>query len=565
MKKDEVKIAMVGVAARRVSSAGDGVGRGRAGGSRNHLKQRVLALGLWLALGLAHGAAGAATGDNIMSVGETSRMAQCPSAHEISPCTCRVMKKGLDIVCDHADQKHVRNALDVLKKNPFTIYWMKFRNCNLPRLPDYVFLGLGVRHLNIIRSNVSAIERSSLSALGRTLLTLDLANNKIREVPTAALSALKGLIFLNLNYNQIHVLNEGAFDGLGVLQRLSLYENKIQHIDDNAFKGIGRNLLRLNLGKNLLDDIPTDTFHPLTNLKVLDLHENRISHIPDGAFKGLHRLDMLKLEHNLITTIQENVFSDLTLLNSLNIEHNLITNISDRAFAGVEEKLEWLEMGHNGLDHIPSHALRPLHNLRQLDLDSNRITHVQEDAFRGYGDTIKYILLEKNHIKNIPTLSFMDLHSLEWLMLSHNELRHLTEDTVQPILDTLTMIDVSNNPLVCSCDLLWLRKWLSNPNNRENLISKDNHLCVTEDRKSHIIHKLPVQDFNCPQDSPTLVPPVTQAPPQIWPSTPENKTSGHTLPGRTTVQSPNTAEVLACSPLLVAMSFMSSVMSEKNW
>ncbi|KAK3853054.1 hypothetical protein Pcinc_040386, partial [Petrolisthes cinctipes] len=152
--------------------------------------------------------------------------------------------------------------------------------------------------------------------------------------------------------------------------------------------------------------------------------------------------------------------------------------------------LEWLELGHNKLDHIPSHAFRPLHNLRQLDLESNKINVMQEDTFRGYGDTI--------NIPKIPNLAFMDLHSLEWLKLSHNELTSLHEDTVQPILDTLTMIDVSYNPLKCSCELLWLRRWLSNPNNNENLVSQD-HSCVTDDRKSHPIIQLPVREFQLPQ------------------------------------------------------------------
>nr|XP_045626080.1 leucine-rich repeats and immunoglobulin-like domains protein 2 isoform X3 [Procambarus clarkii] len=530
-------------AGRRVSGVGE-AGR-RRGGSNTwpiaNQRARVAWLGLCVLASVVEGAVGAAAGSrNNVGVGDSNRNIQCPSLHEISPCTCRVMTKGkesgLDIVCDHADEKHVRNALDVLKKTQYTIYWMKFRNCMLPRLLDYIFLGLDVRHLNIIRSNLSSIERSSLSALGSNLVTLDLSNNRIREVPTAALASLKMLTFLNLNYNQIKRLNESAFFGLNVLERLSLYENKIQHIDDNAFKGIGRKLLRLNLGKNMLEYIPTDTFHPLVNLEVLDLHENRISHIPDGAFQGLHKLDMLKLEHNLITTIQENVFSDLTVLNSLNIEHNHIVNISDRAFAGLEKcNLEWLELGHNRLDHIPSHALRPLHNLRQLDLDSNKIATVQEDAFKGYGDTIKYILLDKNHIRSIPPPAFMDLHSLEWLKLSHNELTHLTEDAVQPILDTLTMIDVSNNPLECSCDLLWLRRWLSNPNNKDNMVSQEDHICVTKARKSHVIQDLPFQDFNCP------------------------------VPLTTEGRSPNRAPVLTCSQVMVALGVMSTFVRENTW
>ncbi|XP_045128566.1 leucine-rich repeats and immunoglobulin-like domains protein 1 isoform X1 [Portunus trituberculatus] len=560
-------------AARRVSGTGLVAGaRGRAAnhsGSSSNRRRCGVGVGLTvLWVGLMVGLAQGYPQNGVMGVG-LPKVIKCPSSMEISPCTCREMKKGkdsgLDIVCDNTDHKHVRNALDILKNKPAEIYWMKFRNCNLPRITDYVFLGLDVRHLNIIRSNVSAIERASLSALGGTLLTLDLANNKIREVPTRALGMLKKLTFLNLNYNPISVLNEGAFDGLVMLERLSLYDNHITHINDNAFKGIGRKLMRLNLGKNKLKYIPTDTFHPLTNLEVLDLHENRISQIPDGAFEGLRKLDMLKLEHNEIKTIQANVFSDLTVLNSLNIEHNLIANISDRAFAGLESNLEWLELGHNALDHIPSHALRPLHNLRQLDLESNNISYVQEDAFKGYGDTVKYILLDKNNIKRIPPLAFMDLHSLEWLKLSYNDLTSLTEDTVQPILDTLTMIDVSHNPLQCSCDLLWLWRWLSNPNNRETMISSNDHICITKDRKSHPIEHLPVQQFDCPRHVPNeMVPPVPQATPHIWPTRPENSTSGYSV-GSGTTRSPDGAAVMVCSPILVAAGIASVVLTDNAW
>ncbi|RXG69056.1 Leucine-rich repeats and immunoglobulin-like domains protein 2 [Armadillidium vulgare] len=426
-----------------------------------------------------------ANGDRgIMAGGQGPRHITCPPASEILPCTCRVMSK------------------DRLKKKNFPIYWMKFRSCNLPRIKDYSFLSLDVKHLNIIRSNI----------------------------PTASFHPLKTLSFLNLNYNKITSIHANAFDGMVLLERLSLYENHIKRIDDNAFKGIGRKLARLNLGKNQLSKIPTDTFHPLKNLFVLDLNENKINHLPDGAFLGLHKLDMLKLEHNEIDSIQDNVFSDLTMLNSLNIEHNKITNISDKAFSGLENHLGWLELGHNLLDHIPSHALRPLHNLRQLDLDSNRIHVVLEDAFRGYGDTLKFLLLDKNHIENIPPLTFIDLHSLEWLKLSHNELRTLTEDTISPIIDTLTHIDVLkesysdplswflaietlkrnmeikyskakfisyHNPLICDCEIYWLYQWLVDPTNSDNVESTDDHRCMTPDKKQHTIKFLTNDHFNC--------------------------------------------------------------------
>lgn len=89
---------------------------------------------------------------------------------------------GLDIVCDHTDDSQIRNALNVLKKQSNFVYWMKFRNCHLPRLTDYIFMSLEVSHLNIIRSNLSSVEDSALSALGSSLESLDMASNLLQEV-----------------------------------------------------------------------------------------------------------------------------------------------------------------------------------------------------------------------------------------------------------------------------------------------------------------------------------------------------------------------------------------------
>ncbi|KAF2364945.1 Leucine-rich repeat [Trinorchestia longiramus] len=372
----------------------------------------------------------------------SQKLQVCPPPTEIAPCTCSAISKGLEIVCDHSNEDHIRNTLNVLKHNSISVYWMRFRNCKLPRVSDFIFMGLDVIHLNIIRSNVSVIESSSLSALGKSLESLDLASNLLQAIPSSALRGQETLTFLNLNYNRISNLPESAFAGMTVLQRLTLYENRIKDIHHNAFKGIPR-LTLLNLGNNLLENIPSDGFHPLVNLEVLDIHENLIKHIPDAAFKGLSKLDILNLEDNRIEMIQDNLFHDLSMLNSLNIKHNKIVNISDNAFNGLETNLGLLELGNNLLDHIPSHALRPLRSLRRLDLDSNAIKEIQEDVFHGYGDTLKYIVLDKNHIMSIPPLAFANLHSLEWLKIAHNEITNLLEDTVQPVLDTLRVLDIS--------------------------------------------------------------------------------------------------------------------------
>lgn len=419
----------------------------------------------------------------------------CLPNKDISPCTCKEKSRGPSIACENVEEAQIMLSLGVLKNRSTVIYRLMFRGSNFPKVHDYVFLGLDVQHLTMSKTNISVVEESSLRTLAHTLQTLDLSYNNLRTVPTAALEHLQNLSFLNLNYNMIKILGQAAFSGLRALERLSLYDNRMQHIEENAFSGTGYKLDRLNLGKNHLEDVPN--LQSLSKLQVLTLSENRISRIRPGSFKGLRILDMLLLENNRITSLEANVFSELPILNSLNVKHNEISNISERAFAGIESNLEWLELGHNRLDHIPSHALLPLHNLRQLDLDSNRIVDVPEDAFEGYGKSIKFMMLNRNNIKTILPMTFFDLHSLEWLKLSHNDLVHLTEDTVQPILDTLTMIDVSNNPLECDCELMWLRLWLEDFKRRETYKSIEQHTCFGESRRTVDVLDLSAEGLGC--------------------------------------------------------------------
>jgi len=422
---------------------------------------------------------------------QTVRQMSCPLT--------RMMSKGLDVVCERASEKILVNAFKEVREQPFNVYYLKIRNSNLPRIPDYMFTGLEVHHMIVIRSNVTIIEKSALASLAPALETLDFANNDIGRVPTEALRKLNKLTFLNLNFNELIGLEDGVFAGLTSLERLSLYGNRISKISTFAFKGV-ESVLRLNLGKNRLKVIPTEAFSNLNKLEVLELHENDITHLESRAFKGLYQLDMLKLEHNKISKIQDDVFGDLTLLHSLNIEHNIIDDISNKAFAGLEDNLEWLELGNNRLGRIPTHSLKRLSNLRQLDLDSNNISSIPESAFKGYGNTINYIHFENNQISEISPAAFDDLHSLEWLTLAHNHIRRLTEEMISSILPDIRHIDLSYNPLICNCDILWLWQFLRDPYNRQSVWSTEAHMCHTDYGRSQQIDTLLASDLGCPQE-----------------------------------------------------------------
>ena len=62
------------------------------------------------------------------------------------------------------------------------IQYMKIRDCDLSRLPDYFFMSLSIKHLYIIRSHLSVVENNALSSLAESLETIDFSSNSIKTV-----------------------------------------------------------------------------------------------------------------------------------------------------------------------------------------------------------------------------------------------------------------------------------------------------------------------------------------------------------------------------------------------
>ncbi|CAH2009581.1 unnamed protein product [Acanthoscelides obtectus] len=424
---------------------------------------------------------------------------QCPPRGDIAPCTCTVKKNGLDILCEFTDQQRISDAMGALKGKPLVIFYLKLRHNNLKKLPGFVFLGLDIRHLTIHNSSLSVVEEASLSSIGKMLTQLDVSQNSLNQVPSPAFKNLHHLLILNMNHNKISSLHAKAFQGLDTLEILTLYENKINNIDPEAFVGLEKKLKRLNLGGNGLTTVPQKSLAMLETLKKLEMQENRISEIHEGDFEGLRNLDSLGLAHNKLRTVPAKVFTHITLLNSLELEGNNIDTIDPEAFAGLEENLQYLRLGDNNIHTIPTEALKRLHRLRHLDLRANNISYIAEDAFVGFGDSITFLNLQKNDIRTLSGLVFENLNSLETLNLQNNKLMHVSEDVMEPVLDTLRVVDITDNPLLCDCELQWYKNWLRNLKDKDDeMMQKKRTVCtMSNEHREYSLTSLPLERMQC--------------------------------------------------------------------
>ena len=408
------------------------------------------------------------------------RISQWESCPHLQNCRCKTKRTGLDITCNGVNYEQLEADMAILKSKERNIGYFKIRNCDIPKLKDFLFMGIKITYLYIVDCKLLSLAPESLSSQHDTLLHLVLSNNRIKNVPTKAISTLRTLQTLDLNANNISVLHANAFSGLTNLTKLSFYNNQIRKINAKAFKEQetmtydvkeGRKL-DLNLGHNHLDKVPIKALENLKILDNLDLKENRITDLFTNAFAGLDNLDHLTLEHNEISNLRNEAFKGLPKLNSLYIDNNRISVIEPDAFRGLENKLETLQLAGNLIEEFPTKALQDFKNLRTIYVNNNKIKKLDGDAFEGYGETISYLWLQENHISNIPPTTFQSLYRIERLKLSANKLTTIPYELVEPILRSVLHLEIHDNPLLCNCDLTWYRQWIEDKM-KENKMRED--------------------------------------------------------------------------------------------
>ncbi|XP_050421143.1 adhesion G protein-coupled receptor A3 isoform X2 [Adelges cooleyi] len=93
-----------------------------------------------------------------------------------------------------------------------------------------------------------------------------------------------------------------------------------------------------------------------------------------------------------------------------------------------------------------------------IDLTKNLISIIQDGAFRGTPN-LKILTLTDNKLKNVSQGIFEGLFSLEQLKLNKNFLAHISANTFN-FLNHLSRLDISDNPLVCDCEITGFLEWV---------------------------------------------------------------------------------------------------------
>ncbi|XP_012272309.1 toll-like receptor Tollo [Orussus abietinus] len=306
--------------------------------------------------------------------------------------------------------------------------------------------------LNLTRNRLRDVTGFRFNAAARCasgLRQLDLSNNSIESLPSAAFSGLSRLHSLDLRSNAIASLADRAFEGLPSLAVLELTDNRLTSLPPELFADT-RNVQEIHLKNNSLNVLPPGlfselsqllvlslsrneltaewvnaaTFTGLVRLVILDLSYNRITRLEPAVFRDLYSLQILRLQGNLLDGLLENTFSALYNLHTLVLSDNRLTNIDAATLSGLYV-LSFLSLDNNRLDALHPSSLKNASSLQDLYLNGNRLTVIPE-ALEAT-PLLRTLDLGENLISEIPNGTFDHLSQMYGLRLTENHIGNLSK------------------------------------------------------------------------------------------------------------------------------------------
>ena len=357
----------------------------------------------------------------------------------------------------------------------FQVNALLFLGCLLPWYVTSVVLGGHGSHC--------LVGNCSCSTFG----LLDCSNRGLTDIPTFNPPRHGHFYLLTLQFtsNNFTTIRDNAFQALiGVhfaRLRLVLSNNHISSIGDHAFHGIHDKIGDILLTNNLLHVIPDAIAH-LPHLHTLDIVHNPIENF-DGLTTLNRGLIDLALGHSNITQWPSTI-NQLFHLKKLSIQDANISAVPSDAFSKWSQIANLTLKGTNLYDFPESVCV--LRHLHMLEYSSNQMHASEVNFFKpcahGGLSSVTELILDNDDFYQTPTDifgTFPHLHilrirgskllanledltvpsnnQLETLDLTGNNLAAIPE--VVTHMSRLTTLDISGNPVTCSCFMRWMKTW----------------------------------------------------------------------------------------------------------
>ena len=317
---------------------------------------------------------------------------------------------------------------------------------------------------------------------------LDCSNRGFAAIPTFNQSRHEHFNLLTLQFasNNLTTIRDSAFLSLygvhTVYIRLILSDNRISSIADRAFNGIESKISEILLRNNLLHTIPDamthmhylhtldivnnpiGNFDGLTNLREhlnkLSMGHQNMTEWPTSSLKRLNHLHKLSIQDTSITTIPKDAFYKWSEITNLSLKGNKLYDFPTESLCDLKN-LQSLEYSFNQVHAPDTNFFKPcahgFYMLTELILDNDDFYQTPTDIFGIFPQLSTLRIRGSKLLSNLDDLTVPSGNQLQTLDLSGNNLAAIPEVIMR--MPQLTAIDVSGNPIACSCFMGWMKTW----------------------------------------------------------------------------------------------------------
>jgi len=309
------------------------------------------------------------------------------------------------------------------------------------------------RHYSLAGNRIYWLSADNLLGLDE-LVSLDLSENFISELPNDLFTSTPQLSTLRLNGNRLESIPAGSLSGLKNLQQLFLARNNILSLAGET-EFTSASLITLDLSGNKIVEIPDHFLDRFLQLHDLRLSENQLTSLQMKKWTSRqHGLKVLDISSNSIDRI---MWSDIVYysLTSLNASGNLLRSVDASWFVAMPN-LSVLKLCANLFHSIANNTFDHASRLRQLALCKlSNLRYIDAESFAGLPLLEKLDLSSSYNLSSIHQDAFTSLHHLQYLNIRNNRLRTLQLSIARSNLKNVNVY-LAGSHWLCDCHMKWI-------------------------------------------------------------------------------------------------------------